>query len=121
MLRVEWDHVQVFARDPAGVAAWFARHFGAEVSEGPGRLGVTLAGATLFIARGPEALLEGPAHPHAGFDHIGLKVADLSAAVAELEAAGVVITQGPKVLRPGVSCAFIAGPEGICIELLQRA
>jgi lactoylglutathione lyase len=53
-------------------------------------------------------------------EHIGLTVDDVDAAVAELRAKGAEIAIGPLTRNPGLRLAFIRGPEGIMIELVQR-
>ena len=58
--------------------------------------------------------------PYQGLDHIGLKVADIDAAVAELKAKGVKFTMEPTTIRPGTRIAFLRAPENVSIELLQR-
>src|ERR1700730_8522632 len=60
------------------------------------------------------------AFPHYGLEHIGLTVDDVDAAVEELRARGAEIAIGPLTRNPGLRLAFIRGPEGIMIELVQR-
>ena len=40
--------------------------------------------------------------------------------VAELKTKGAEFTKEPTTVRPGVRIAFIRGPEGVSIELLDR-
>ena len=61
-----------------------------------------------------------PCFPHYGLEHIGLTVDDVDAAVEELRAKGAEIAIGPLTRNPGLRLAFIRGPEGIMIELVQR-
>ncbi len=56
-----------------------------------------------------------------GLDHIGFKVKDLRAALDEVKAKGVRITQDLTVLPSGLKMAFVEGPDGIRIELLERS
>ena len=58
--------------------------------------------------------------PHYGLEHIGLTVDDVDAAVEELRDKGAEIAIGPLTRNPGLRLAFIRGPEGIMIELVQR-
>ena len=51
---------------------------------------------------------------------IGLTVDDVDAAVEELRAKGAEIAIGPLTRNPGLRLAFIRGPEGIMIEIVQR-
>ena len=90
-----------------------------------GRPGVDLklVGADIFIApvpRGDAAVGAPPRPPHRGLDRFGFAVPDLDAAAAALKAKGVEFTLEPKRVRPGLRIAFIRGPQGISIELLQR-
>ena len=39
---------------------------------------------------------------------------------AKLAAKGAKFTRGPETIRPGTRIAFIEGPEGVSIELLER-
>ena len=49
------------------------------------------------------------------WDHLQLRSPD-----PELKKRGVVFTQEPKTLRPGVRGCFIRGPQNIAIEILER-
>ena len=119
-----FDHIHLRAADPAAMAAFFTHLFGAEETpEGrPGRHILRLDGQMLLIApsnpdfpAGP-----GPSFPHLGLEHIGLGVDDLDAACAALRAKGAEITVGPMQAGPGFRLAFVRGPEGVMVELLER-
>ena len=81
-----------------------------------------LGGANIFIldVSGDPKAVAGPAHPHQGLDHFGLEVKGIDAVVADLKAKGAVFTRGPETIRPGTRIAFLTGPEGVSIELLER-
>jgi lactoylglutathione lyase len=55
-----------------------------------------------------------------GLDHIGFKVKDLPATLEEMKKKSVRITQELTVMPSGAKIAFVEGPDGIRIELLQR-
>ena len=113
-----FDHIHLFSRDPEATAEFYARMFGAEVI----RIDLKLGGANIFIldvSQDPKAV-PGPSHPHQGLDHFGLEVKDIDATCAELKAKGAIFTRGPETIRPGTRIAFMSGPEGVSIELLQR-
>ena len=57
---------------------------------------------------------------HYGLEHIGLTVDDVDAACEELRARGAEIAIGPLTRSPGLRLAFVRGPEGIMVELVQR-
>ena len=107
--------------------------FGAEVTRSvyppgtlyPGQQRVTmrLGGQKVLIAppHPHEPNASAPPFPHYGLEHIGLTVDDVDAAVEELRAKGAEIAIGPLTRNPGLRLAFVRGPEGIMIELAQRA
>ncbi len=120
MTKFTWDHVQLRSRDPEAAAAWFARHFGAQIKAGPNRIDVDLDGVAVFISRAGGDIAASPGHPHCGLDHVGLTVPDLDAALAELRAGGIELAEDVKTPRPGVRACYILGPDGIWIELIER-
>jgi catechol 2,3-dioxygenase-like lactoylglutathione lyase family enzyme len=100
--------------------------FGAEVirstQEGKPRIDLKLGGANIFIldvSSNPKAGA-GPAHPHQGLDHFGLEVKNIDAVCTELKSKGAVFSREPVTIRPGTRIAFVAGPDGASIELLER-
>jgi lactoylglutathione lyase len=127
-----YDHVHVRAADPEAMAEWFASMFGAEIlrgTYGPGtfypgktRVYVKLGGQTVLIAPShhDEPTQAAPHFPYYGIEHIGLTVDDINAAVAELRARGADIFVGPMDYGPGTRLAFIRGPEGVAVEIVQR-
>ncbi len=126
MTKFTFDHIHLFSRDPEATAAFYERHFGAEVirtaQQGKPRIDLKLGGANIFIldvSQDPKAGA-GPGHPHQGLDHFGLEVTGIDAVCADLKAKGVVFTRGPETVRPGVRIAFLKGPEDVSIELLER-
>ncbi len=59
-------------------------------------------------------------HPPLRLEHIGLTVADLDATIGELRAKGAEVAIGPLTRDPGTYLAFIRGPDGIMVELVQQ-
>jgi predicted enzyme related to lactoylglutathione lyase len=58
--------------------------------------------------------------PRSGVDHIGMMVPDLDKALAEVTALpGVSLAKAP-FMSKSARCAFINGPEGISIEVMQE-
>ena len=121
-------HLHYCCRDPKAAGQWFADVLGAKITkEGVNFFGgatgvlVDLTGTNLFI-RGPrpgEKLDDGALPSRFGFDHIGLRVADMDALAAHLRARGVTFEVDVHEFRPGVRVAFITGPENIRIELSE--
>ncbi len=74
----------------------------------------------LRVAR-PDEKMEGDASRNRyGYNHIGLEVDDIEAAVATLSAQGCSFFVPPTDI-PGLRIAFFRGPEDIVIELVQPA
>jgi catechol 2,3-dioxygenase-like lactoylglutathione lyase family enzyme len=126
MTKFTFDHIHLFTRDPETTAAFYERMFGAEVirstQQGKLRIDLRLGGANIFIldvSQDPKAAA-GPAHPHQGLDHFGLEVANIDAVCADLKSKGAVFSREPVTIRPGTRIAFVTGPDGASIELLER-
>jgi len=121
-----FDHIHLFTRDPDAMANYFEKMLGAEViRSSPGgnpRIDLKLGGANIFIldVSGNPNAVEGAAHPYRGLDHFGLAVKDIDKVCDELKAKGAKFTRGPETIRPGTRIAFIEGPEGVSVELLER-
>jgi lactoylglutathione lyase len=124
--KFQFDHIHVFTSDPEGTAAYYERMFGAEVirttQQGKPRIDLRLGGANIFILDVSQApkVAAAPAHRHRGLDHFGLEVEGVDAVCADLKAKGAKFTLEPTTVRPGVRVAFIAGPDDVSIELLER-
>jgi catechol 2,3-dioxygenase-like lactoylglutathione lyase family enzyme len=126
MARFTYDHIHLRSPNPEATAHYYERMFGAEVlrtvQEGKPRIDLKLGGADIFIA--PVAPDSGvnppPTTPYQGLDHFGLSVRGIDSIVAELKQKGAEFTMEPTTIRPGVRIAFLRGPEGVSIELLER-
>ena len=127
MAAFSYDHIHLRTADPEGTATFYSTMFGAEVlrSEHAGktRIDLKLGGMSVFIAPvGPaDNVAAAPSSPYRGLDHFGLSVTGIDAVVAELKAKGAVFTMEPNTIRPGVRIAFLRGPDGVAIELLERS
>ena len=53
-------------------------------------------------------------------EHIGLTVDNVDEACEELRRKGAEIAVGPLTRSAGLRLAFVRGPEGIMVELVQR-
>jgi lactoylglutathione lyase len=132
MRTYRYDHVHLRSPDPEETARFFEEMFGAEAHRDiyppgtlyPGQLRVTmrLGGQTVLIAPShpTEVTAPAPRFPHYGLEHIGLTVDDVDAAVEELRGKGAEIALGPLTRQPGTRLAFIRGPQGVMVELVQR-
>jgi lactoylglutathione lyase len=126
MTKFTYDHIHLRSPNPEATAAYYERMFGAEVlrsmQQGKPRIDLKLGGANIFIAPvAPDSGVNSPpVTPYQGLDHFGLSVSGIDAIVADLKTKGAVFTMEPTTIRPGVRIAFIRGPEGVSIELLDR-
>jgi lactoylglutathione lyase len=126
MANFTFDHLHFLSRDPEATAVYYERMFGAEVirstQQGKPRVDLKMGPVTVFILDVSEDKKVGPApaHTHLGLDHFGLVVQGIDAVCAELKIKGAVMTMEPTTIRPGVRIAFVAGPENVSIELLER-
>lgn len=115
-----WDHVHIRTPDVEAMATWFADTFGAEIVRGAARTDIKLGGGMIFLAEADASINAPPAVPYQGLEHIGLSVKDIDAVAATLKAKGVEFTKDPFTIRPGTRIAFVRGPLGISVELLDR-
>ncbi|MFC0407833.1 VOC family protein [Roseomonas elaeocarpi] len=121
-----WDHLHLRSTDPVAAARFYVEMFGAtETSRvennGALRVVLSLSGIPLFIEQVPEGTGAPPSPPYLGFEHIGLRVADLEATAAALRAKGATFTMEPNSPRPGLRMAFVQAPDGARVELLERS
>jgi catechol 2,3-dioxygenase-like lactoylglutathione lyase family enzyme len=127
-----YDHVHLRSADPDAMGRFFETMFGAEVTRdiyppgtlypGQMRVSMRLGGQKVLVApRHPhDATAPAPRFPYYGVEHIGLTVDDVDAAVEELRAKGADIAIGPLTRSAGLRLAFVRGPEGVMVELVQR-
>ena len=131
MRQYRYDHVHLRSPDPDATARFFETMFGAELTRdiyppgtlypGQARIVMRLGGQTVLIAptHPHDPTAAPPPFPHYGLEHIGLTVDDVDAACAELKAKGAEIAIGPLTRSAGLRLAFVRGPEGIMVELVQ--
>jgi lactoylglutathione lyase len=128
----QFDHLHLRSADPDATARFFETMFDAEATRGtyppgtlyPGQIRITLnvGGQKILIAptHPHDAMTPAPAFPYYGLEHIGFTVEDLDATIAALRAKGADVAVGPLTRDAGTYLAFIRGPEGIMVELVQN-
>jgi catechol 2,3-dioxygenase-like lactoylglutathione lyase family enzyme len=113
-------HVGLLSPNPTASLAWFADTFGGKVAKYKGQVeGINYGGVWLLGKKGDST----PSAGHA-IDHIGFRPINVDNAVVAMKAKNVKVTTEPRdlVLASGTSMrlAFIEGPDGVRIELVQR-
>ena len=111
-----FHHVHLFVPDPEESFKWYLHSFGGERTKLKGRLDAMKYGDVWLLAQKGE-----PVAPSAGhaIDHIGWRAENLDATARELKAKGVTFTSEPRPFN-ALRIAFVQGPAGVRIELVQR-
>ncbi|MGB9699761.1 MAG: VOC family protein [Thermodesulfobacteriota bacterium] len=120
------DHVHIISGNVEEMIKYFERVFeGRVLSRGESRgfplVRMDVYGAPISIL-GTEpgtGQLE-PGKGLRGLDHFGFKVKNLEETVADLKSKGAKFTIEPTITPSGIKIAFVEGPEGIRIELVER-
>jgi lactoylglutathione lyase len=132
MATFHFDHLHLRSSDPDATARFFETMFGAEATRGvyppgtlyPGQMRIMMqvGGQKILIAptHPHDKMTEAPPFPYYGLEHFGFTVDDLDVTIAELRAKGADVAVGPVTRDAGTYLAFIRGPEGIMIELVQK-
>jgi catechol 2,3-dioxygenase-like lactoylglutathione lyase family enzyme len=113
-------HIHLRAPDTAATLAWYKEKFAGQPAKLKDRIdGLRWGGVWLLVQRGVATPSEGHA-----IDHIGWRTSNLAAKTTEFKGQGVKITTEPRPLTLAsgtvVSFAYLEGPAGAKIELVQR-
>ena len=126
-MKFGFDHVHLVGSDLDASERFYRDMFGAVTigrrdARGAVNLMMKLDGVNLFIrgARPGEQVTGDGTDVRYTYDHFGVVVENLVAAIEELRGKGVKILQEPTTVRPGTQVAFIEGPDHTRIEVLQR-
>ena len=115
------DHIHLRSPDPDAAARWYQDTLGATpISRAEKRVVVDLGGLQLFIEQVPPSTPHPPPAPFVGIEHIAVRVTGFEAAVAGLREKGAVFAAEPSSPRPGTKIAFLAAPDGVLVEILER-
>ena len=116
-------HLHVFSSDATATAAWYARQFGGEVVAFKGLAPLQ---SILYDNGGDETWLVVTQVPGerigtdgTAVDHIGWHTTEYDPWLERLRANGVKFVEEPRVLDDGHRIAFVEGPEGTKIELVE--
>ena len=127
MSKFGFDHVHLVGSDLDASERFYRDMFGAETvgrrdAGGAVNLMMRLDGINLFI-RSPAPRRKRDCRRREvryTYDHFGVVVQDLNAAIEELRGKGVKILQEPRTATRVPHVAFIEGPDHTRIEVLQR-
>lgn len=113
-------HVHLRAPDPSVALAWYVDKVGGTVGKLKDRIdGINYGGVWILAQRGEAT----PSQGHA-IDHIGFRPLNVDTVVAGLKTKNVKVTTEPRPLTlpsgTTMRLAFIEGPDGVRIELVQR-
>lgn len=118
LLRLE--HLHIHAVDMTAMGEFLEKAFGARLvirrsTSGYDNWEYDLGGLGVFLARSDRPRVPGQ------IDHLGFRVVDIDAAMAHLTGLGCSVEEGPVFWRSDLTFAYLTGPEGLRIELLQRS
>ncbi len=127
MSKITFDHVHLVSADPQLAASWYAEKLGgrvigsADVRGAPQAI-ISFERATVLIrGQRPGEKVGTRDGVQWGTDHFGFHVdGDFDGFCSDLKKKGVKFTLDPVDFSPTVRIAFVEGPDGASIELLQR-
>ena len=127
-----FDHLHLRCSNLEATASFFETMFGAQVTRSvyppgtlyPGQLRVMMIVGGQKVLMAPkhphDAMTPPPPFPYYGLEHFGFTVENLDATLAELKAKGATIAVGPVTRDAGTYLAFVRGPDGIMVELVEK-
>ena len=125
------DHIHIKCRDLEKAVEYYEKVLGAklfarEVIKGAPLARLDLGGTMLNLTgevEGEDLAAPGLREkllPRYGLGHFGVLVDDLDKTVREMKEKGAELFMEPQEVTPGTRAAFVKGPEGDLIEILQR-
>lgn len=111
-------HLHLSTPDVEATLNWYQQMMGGEIKQFAGAIpGVDYSGRIWVLASRAQAEIA----PTQGrsLDHLGWDVEAIDDFVADLKTRGVKVTLEPRVFRD-IRIAFVEGPDGVRIELVQR-
>jgi catechol 2,3-dioxygenase-like lactoylglutathione lyase family enzyme len=131
-----FDHVHLISKNPEAAAQWYADMLGGTITRraevrGAPQIAVRFEGATLLVRGQRPGEQPGDKNPlHAfenfvshdqwGTDHFGFTVVgNLNEFCAAIKEKGGTFAVEPYEFVPGTHIAYLAGPDGVSIELVE--
>ena len=116
---IGFHHIHLRGSDPEAIFDWYEASFGGERTRYKGLLDALLYDDVWLMVQANDGT-ELAGTRGRSIDHLGWSFPDLTAAAEELKANGVKFTMD---VRPfmDLKIAFVEGPEGVSIELVEPA
>ena len=135
-VQIVFDHVHIICKDPGTAAQWYADMLGGTITRrsevrGAPQIAVKFEGATILVRGqrpGEQPGEKNPlqhfadfiSHDQWGTDHFGFKViGDMTDFCNEIREKGGEFSVEPYEFLPGTRIAYLAGPDGVSIELVE--
>jgi lactoylglutathione lyase len=122
-----FDHVHLISEDPQGAASWYADKLGGKIVlsqevRGAPQFHVAFDQVTIIVrGQRPGEQPDRKNNQFWGTDHFGFQVSgDFDRFCDDLKGKGVKFRIDPMDFTPGLRIAFLEGPDGVSLELLQR-
>ena len=126
MPKYRHHHLHLMSHDAMAAGRFYETMFGATIVRSKGanslpRCNMELDGQTVLISTVSEDITQKSKEPHQqlGLDHLGLRVDDMKEAASQLKDLGAEFLVEPRETVTGVQIAFLRGPDGVNIELVQ--
>ncbi len=134
--RIAFDHIHIISEDPEASAKWYADILGSEIAGTHEtmdaiQIRIEFSGATLMVRGRRPGEEPGQtnsmrhfddyiSHDEWGTDHFGFSViGGIDAFCDEIREKGAVFSVEPYEFLPGARIAYLEGPDGVSIELVQ--
>lgn len=111
----DFHHLHLLTTDPAAATDWMAARFQVKKVKAYGLFDAVETAAGPIIFRKVETA---PKRDISPLWHFAFGAPDVNAETARLKAAGTKIVEGPTVLRPDLTIAYVENPDGALIELV---
>ena len=135
--QIVFDHIHIISQDPDSAAQWYTDMLGGTITRrsevrGAAQIAVQFEGATLLVRgqrpgeqpgdKNPlQSFPDFVSHDQWGTDHFGFTVAgDLTELCNTIREKGGEFSVEPYEFLPGTHIAYLAGPDGVTIELVER-
>ncbi len=119
------DHIHIMSNNPEEAVRYFEKMLDGKVlsridSRGFPLIRLDVHGVPVAVLGTDKTDQLVPGKGSKGLDHFGFKVKDMEQTAQDLKKRGVKFTIEPTVTPWGIKIAFIEGPEGTRIELVEK-